>query len=47
MSDYDRRYIALAFTVTAWLVAFSWFNPMGWAVAAALALVAVFITPFG
>ena len=46
MSDSTRRLIALALTVAAWVIGFGWFTPAGWAIAATLALAAVFLTPF-
>jgi hypothetical protein len=47
MTDSICSAIALAFTVAAWVIGFGWFTPTGWAIAAALALAAVFLTPFG
>ena len=46
MSDSTRKLIALALTVAAWVIGFGWFTPAGWAIAATLALAAVFLTPF-
>ena len=46
MTNSTRRYIALALTVAAWVIGFGWFTPAGWAIAATLALAAVFLTPF-
>ena len=46
MTDFTRSLIALALTVAAWVIGFGWFTPAGWAIAATLALAAVFLTPF-
>ena len=46
MTDFTRGYIALALFVAAWVIGFGWFTPAGWAIAAPLALAAVFLTPF-
>ena len=46
MTNPTRRYIALALTVAAWVIGFGLFTPTSWAIAATVALAAVFLTPF-
>ena len=46
MTSATRSFIALALLVAAWVIGFGWFAPTGWAIAATLALAAVFLTPF-
>ena len=46
MTSATRRLIALALFVAACVIGFGWFAPTGWAMAANLALAAVFLTPF-
>ena len=41
-----RTHGALLLMVLAWSVAFVWFSPAGWIIAASLALIAVFVAPF-
>ena len=46
MTDSTRRLIAMALLVAAWMIGFGLFTPTSWAIAATLALAAVFLTPF-
>ena len=46
MTDFTRKFAVIVLTVAAWVIGFGWFTPAGWAIAATLALAAVFLTPF-